>query len=211
MVVMWMSSGGTKSVLHNDDQVQHSWVTIDNGAGGTQENLLTLVDGRKEVFLWEPTQAKNLYVHEAIRGGISPVDQVTCTHYLVRHLVRVSVQAALTLTLTLMVQAAVDMETFPKFGQAKYMRAMLEPGDALYCAALTIQLLSAVLATDIFHASIGIKSTHKKAGTLPSTSGALVNIAHWVLSGAVKVVHGRQEQALLSAGRARRPFPGVRR
>jgi len=87
MVVMWMSSGGTKSVLHNDDQ----------------ENLLTLVDGRKEVFLWEPTQASNLYVHEAIRGGISPVDQ-----------------------------AAVDMETFPKFAQAKYMRAMLEPGDALY-------------------------------------------------------------------------------
>ena len=115
MVVMWMSSGGTKSVLHNDDQVQHSWVTIDNGAGGTQENLLTLVDGRKEVFLWEPTQAKNLYVHEATRGGISPVDQVTNTHYLVR----ASVQTALTLTLTLMVQAAVDMETFPKFGQAK--------------------------------------------------------------------------------------------
>lgn len=90
-------------------------MAVDNGAGGTQENLLTLVDGPKEVFLWEPTQAKNLYVHEATRGGISPVDQVTNTHYLVR----ASVQTALTLTLTLMVQAAVDMETFPKFGQAK--------------------------------------------------------------------------------------------
>lgn len=87
MVVMWMSSGGTKSVLHNDEQ----------------ENLLTLVDGRKEVLVWHPTEAPNLYVHEAVRGGLSPIDQ-----------------------------AAVDMIKFPKFAKAAFHRVWLEPGDAMY-------------------------------------------------------------------------------
>ena len=61
MVVMWMSAGGTKSVLHNDEQ----------------ENLLTLVDGNKSVLLWSPEQSDKLYVHEADRPGISPVDQAS--------------------------------------------------------------------------------------------------------------------------------------
>jgi len=59
MVVMWFSSGGTSSVLHNDEQ----------------ENLLSIVQGTKHLLLFPPEEAPQLYVHEADRPGLSPITQ----------------------------------------------------------------------------------------------------------------------------------------
>ena len=58
MLVMWFSSGGTSSVLHNDGQ----------------ENFLTLLEGSKTVTLWHQSQAALLYVDEARKQGTSPVN-----------------------------------------------------------------------------------------------------------------------------------------
>jgi len=58
MLVMWFSSGGTSSVLHNDGQ----------------ENFLTLLEGSKKLTLWHQREAHNLYVDEARKRGTSPVD-----------------------------------------------------------------------------------------------------------------------------------------
>eukprot|EP00658_Telonema_sp_P-2_P022777 TRINITY_DN19116_c0_g1_i25.p2 TRINITY_DN19116_c0_g1~~TRINITY_DN19116_c0_g1_i25.p2 ORF type:complete len:179 (+),score=28.60 TRINITY_DN19116_c0_g1_i25:421-957(+) len=67
------------------------------------ENLLTMVDGTKTVILWSPEEAEDLYVGEASRPGISPVDQ-----------------------------HEVDMELFPRFARAAAKKATLQPGDTLY-------------------------------------------------------------------------------
>eukprot|EP00937_MAST-01D_sp_MAST-1D-sp2_P003666 g3666.t1 len=58
MLVMWFSSGGTVSVLHNDGQ----------------ENFLTLLAGRKKLLLFDQEQAHNLYADEARKSGTSPID-----------------------------------------------------------------------------------------------------------------------------------------
>lgn len=87
MVVMWFSSGGTSSVLHNDEQ----------------ENLLTLVSGTKHLLLFPPEEAAKLYVHEADRPGLSPIEQRN-----------------------------VDMQLFPKFAEASATNVTLHEGDMLY-------------------------------------------------------------------------------
>ncbi|CAE7467519.1 KDM8 [Symbiodinium natans] len=58
-VTLWMSSGGTMSVLHNDDG----------------ENFLMLVDGYKSVMLVHQDEAPNMYAHVAKVRGTSPVRQ----------------------------------------------------------------------------------------------------------------------------------------
>ena len=58
MVVMWYSSGGTSSVLHND----------------AQENFLTLVAGTKKLILIDQSEARNIYADQARKRGTSPVD-----------------------------------------------------------------------------------------------------------------------------------------
>ena len=46
---IWFSSGGTKSLLHVD----------------TYENILTLVDGTKQLVLYAPEEVANLHPYEA--------------------------------------------------------------------------------------------------------------------------------------------------
>lgn len=58
-LTLWMSSGGTKSVLHEDDA----------------ENVLMLLAGRKSVMLVHQDQARNIYAHVAEMHGTSPVHQ----------------------------------------------------------------------------------------------------------------------------------------
>ncbi|CAE7413801.1 Kdm8, partial [Symbiodinium pilosum] len=58
-VTLWMSSGGTMSVLHNDDG----------------ENFLMLVDGYKSVMLVHQDEAPNIYANIAKVRGTSPVRQ----------------------------------------------------------------------------------------------------------------------------------------
>eukprot|EP00930_Biecheleria_cincta_P055597 TRINITY_DN41909_c0_g1_i1.p1 TRINITY_DN41909_c0_g1~~TRINITY_DN41909_c0_g1_i1.p1 ORF type:complete len:395 (-),score=62.26 TRINITY_DN41909_c0_g1_i1:282-1373(-) len=58
-VTLWMSAGGTMSVLHNDDG----------------ENFLMLIDGYKSVMLVHQDQARNIYAPIAETGGTSPVLQ----------------------------------------------------------------------------------------------------------------------------------------
>lgn len=58
-VTLWMSSGGTMSVLHNDDG----------------ENFLMLLDGYKSVMLVHQDEAPNMYAHVAKVRGTSPVRQ----------------------------------------------------------------------------------------------------------------------------------------
>lgn len=58
-VTLWMSSGGTMSVLHNDDG----------------ENFLMLLDGTKSVMLVHQDEAPNIYAHIAKVRGTSPVRQ----------------------------------------------------------------------------------------------------------------------------------------
>ena len=90
MVVMWFSSGGTSSVLHSDEQ----------------ENILSIVQGTKELLLWSPDQYKNIYAlvgETADRPGIAPINQ-----------------------------RSVDMELFPRVAEAVYQKASLQEGDMLY-------------------------------------------------------------------------------
>mmetsp|Transcript_57539 Transcript_57539/g.139069 ORF Transcript_57539/g.139069 Transcript_57539/m.139069 type:complete len:185 (+) Transcript_57539:3-557(+) len=54
-----MSSGGTKSVLHEDDA----------------ENVLMLLAGRKSVMLVHQDEARNIYAHASEIHGTSPVHQ----------------------------------------------------------------------------------------------------------------------------------------
>ncbi|CAK9028893.1 Bifunctional peptidase and arginyl-hydroxylase JMJD5 (JmjC domain-containing protein 5) (Jumonji C domain-containing protein 5) (L-arginine (3R)-hydroxylase KDM8) (Lysine-specific demethylase 8) [Durusdinium trenchii] len=56
---LWMSNGGTMSVLHNDDG----------------ENFLMLLDGTKSVMLVHQDDAPNIYAHIAKVRGTSPVRQ----------------------------------------------------------------------------------------------------------------------------------------
>lgn len=58
-LTLWMSSGGTKSVLHEDDA----------------ENVLMMLAGRKTVMLVHQDQAQNIYANIAKLGGTSPVHQ----------------------------------------------------------------------------------------------------------------------------------------
>jgi len=58
-VTLWMSNGGTMSVLHNDDG----------------ENFLMLLDGYKSVMLVHQDEAPNIYAHIAKVRGTSPVAQ----------------------------------------------------------------------------------------------------------------------------------------
>lgn len=58
-LTLWMSSGGTSSVIHQDDA----------------ENFLMVLAGRKIVLLAEPDEVLNVYGHIAERGGTSPVHQ----------------------------------------------------------------------------------------------------------------------------------------
>merc|ERR1719473_2661657 len=59
MVVMWFSSGGTASVLHNDEQ----------------ENILSIVSGTKHLLVFPPEEAGKIYVDQAMINGISPIKQ----------------------------------------------------------------------------------------------------------------------------------------
>mmetsp|Transcript_89155 Transcript_89155/g.171590 ORF Transcript_89155/g.171590 Transcript_89155/m.171590 type:complete len:372 (-) Transcript_89155:18-1133(-) len=58
-LTLWMSSGGTKSVLHCDDA----------------ENFLMLLAGKKRVMLVHQDQAHNMYADIAIAKSTSPVHQ----------------------------------------------------------------------------------------------------------------------------------------
>lgn len=58
-LTLWMSSGGTTSVLHEDDA----------------ENVLMLLAGRKKVMLVHQDEARNIYSHIPSMGGTSPVHQ----------------------------------------------------------------------------------------------------------------------------------------
>ncbi|CAK0873533.1 unnamed protein product [Prorocentrum cordatum] len=58
-LTLWMSSGGTSSVLHEDDA----------------ENFLMLLAGRKHVMLVHQDQARNIYSHIPRQTGTSPVHQ----------------------------------------------------------------------------------------------------------------------------------------
>jgi len=58
-LTLWMSSGGTKSVLHQDDA----------------ENFLMLLAGKKKVMLVHQDQARNIYANIAEVHGTSPVHQ----------------------------------------------------------------------------------------------------------------------------------------
>jgi len=58
-VTLWMSNGGTMSVLHNDDG----------------ENFLMLLDGTKSVMLVHQDEAPNIYAHISKVKGTSPVRQ----------------------------------------------------------------------------------------------------------------------------------------
>lgn len=63
-LTLWMSAGGTTSVLHHDDG----------------ENFLMLLDGTKTVFLAHQDQAQNFYAHAAKHGGTSAVHQDSVDH-----------------------------------------------------------------------------------------------------------------------------------
>lgn len=56
---LWISAGGTSSVLHQDDA----------------DNFLMLLDGKKRVMLIHQDQANAVYAHIAERAGTSPVRQ----------------------------------------------------------------------------------------------------------------------------------------
>jgi len=56
---LWMSSGGTSSVLHQDDA----------------ENFLIMLDGTKEFILADQNQAHDIYAKEALFPGTSSVSQ----------------------------------------------------------------------------------------------------------------------------------------
>lgn len=58
-LTLWISSGGTTSVLHTDDA----------------ENFLMLLEGNKSVMLVHQDQAQKLYAHIAEHRGTSPVHQ----------------------------------------------------------------------------------------------------------------------------------------
>ncbi|CAE8645209.1 unnamed protein product, partial [Polarella glacialis] len=58
-LTLWMSSGGTSSVLHQDDA----------------DNFLMLLAGKKRVMLVHQDQAHNIYAHTAKSGGTSSVHQ----------------------------------------------------------------------------------------------------------------------------------------
>lgn len=63
-LTLWCSSGGTTSVLHEDDG----------------ENFLMLLAGTKEVMLVHQDHAQNLYAHAAKHQGTSAVHQDTVDH-----------------------------------------------------------------------------------------------------------------------------------
>merc|ERR1712085_153834 len=63
-LTLWMSSGGTTSVLHQDDA----------------ENFLWLLDGRKTVMLVHQDQATAMYAKIAEQPGSSPVHQDAVNH-----------------------------------------------------------------------------------------------------------------------------------
>lgn len=58
-MTLWISSGGTTSVLHHDDA----------------ENVLMLLDGKKSVMLVHQDQAQNMYARIAEHQGSSPIHQ----------------------------------------------------------------------------------------------------------------------------------------
>jgi len=60
-LTLWWSSGGTSSVLHQDDA----------------ENFLMLIDGSKSVMLVHQDEAQNIYAPIAEAGGSSPVHQLS--------------------------------------------------------------------------------------------------------------------------------------
>mmetsp|Transcript_30763 Transcript_30763/g.70961 ORF Transcript_30763/g.70961 Transcript_30763/m.70961 type:complete len:358 (+) Transcript_30763:96-1169(+) len=55
---MWMSSGGTTSLMHLDDA----------------ENVLHMIDGVKRVVLVSPQQTVDVYADEAVHAPTSPID-----------------------------------------------------------------------------------------------------------------------------------------
>lgn len=63
-LTLWMSAGGTASVMHRDDG----------------ENFLMLLDGTKEVMLVHQDYALNMYSHAAKNGGTSAVHQDSVDH-----------------------------------------------------------------------------------------------------------------------------------
>mmetsp|Transcript_94552 Transcript_94552/g.164047 ORF Transcript_94552/g.164047 Transcript_94552/m.164047 type:complete len:323 (+) Transcript_94552:1-969(+) len=63
-LTLWMSAGGTTSVLHEDDG----------------ENFLMLLAGKKEVMLVHQDHAQHLYAHAAKFQGTSPVFQDSVDH-----------------------------------------------------------------------------------------------------------------------------------
>eukprot|EP00941_MAST-03F_sp_MAST-3F-sp1_P005911 g5911.t1 len=87
VAVGWLSNGGTVSVIHNDDN----------------ENVLNVLDGRKEVLLFHPREARNLYFDQSRLPGTSAV-----------------------------FANAVDMKLFPRVADSVYSHVTLYEGDSLF-------------------------------------------------------------------------------
>ncbi|XP_065186743.1 uncharacterized protein LOC135817477 [Sycon ciliatum] len=83
----WMSSGGTASKLHID----------------TDENLLSVIHGSKDVVLISPKYSRDVYADEARMLGVSEVNV-----------------------------SAVDFKKYPRIANVRYITAHLKAGDALY-------------------------------------------------------------------------------
>ncbi len=85
---LWFSGGNTTSSLHFD----------------THDNFVQQITGTKEVFIWHPNEARNVYMDSDIRYGLSPINVDT-----------------------------VDLKRFSAFARASPpLYAALEPGDQLY-------------------------------------------------------------------------------
>lgn len=85
---LWFSGGNTSSSLHFD----------------THDNFIQQLAGTKEVFMWHPNEARNMYIDSDIRYGLSPINV-----------------------------DRVDLIRFPDFARAPApLYAVLQPGDELF-------------------------------------------------------------------------------
>lgn len=87
---LWMSNGNTSSSLHFD----------------THDAVLHQLSGTKDVFLYAPEDADFVYMNDATRYGLSPINVDT-----------------------------VDLRRFPKFSKAMPFYVHLKPGNSLYIPA----------------------------------------------------------------------------
>ena len=101
---IWWSSGGTKSVIHNDDQ----------------DNINCLFEGRKRMIFWHPSDKEK--IESDVCGWVdAEVERETNPSF--------SAYGAFGGKIDV---DKVDLETFPTWGTLKWWDAPMEAGDCLF-------------------------------------------------------------------------------